>query len=92
MRREVLCQHKRGRSVRLMFQDEGRLGLLDKPRRYCVPAGVRPVVGARLLRKFSYAFAAVSPPRWRNEQPDSTVGERAHHVHILVHRLITSPR
>ena len=44
-----------------MFQDEGRFGLLGKPRRCWAPAKVRPVVGARLLRKFSYAFAAVSP-------------------------------
>jgi len=44
-----------------MFQDEGRFGLLGKPRRCWAPSGVRPVVGARLLRKFSYAFAAVSP-------------------------------
>ena len=44
-----------------MFQDEGRFGLLGKPRRCWAPAGVRPVVGARLTRKFSYAFAAVSP-------------------------------
>ena len=44
-----------------MFQDEGRFGLLGKPRRCWAPIGVRPCVGARLLRKFSYAFAAVSP-------------------------------
>lgn len=60
-RQEVLRQAKQGRSVRLMFQDEGRFGLLGKPRRCWAPSGVRPVVGARLLRKFSYAFAAVSP-------------------------------
>ena len=47
--------------MRLMFQDEGRFGLLGKPRRCWAPIGVRPVVGARLVRKFSYAFAAVSP-------------------------------
>ena len=47
--------------MRLMFQDEGRFGLLGKPRRCWAPTGVRPVVGARLTRKFSYAFAAVSP-------------------------------
>ena len=47
--------------MRLMFQDEGRFGLLGKPRRCWAPTGVRPVVGARLVRKFSYAFAAVSP-------------------------------
>jgi hypothetical protein len=44
-----------------MFQDEGRFGLLGKPRRCWAPRQVRPVVGARLVRKFSYAFAAVSP-------------------------------
>jgi transposase len=61
VRQEVGRQAKQGRSVRLMFQDEGRFGLLGKPRRCWAPAGVRPVVGARLLRKFSYAFAALSP-------------------------------
>ena len=61
VRQEVARQAERGRRVRLMFQDEGRFGLLGKPRRCWVPIGVRPVVGARLVRKFSYAFAAVSP-------------------------------
>ena len=44
-----------------MFQDEGRFGLLGMPRRCWVPRGVRPVVGARLQRKYLYAFSAVSP-------------------------------
>ncbi len=48
-------------SVRLMFQDEGRFGLLGKPRRCWAPIDIRPCVGARLQRKFSYAFAAFSP-------------------------------
>lgn len=61
VRQEVGRQAKQGLNVRLMFQDEGRFGLLGKPRRCWAPSGVRPVVGARLLRKFSYAFAAVSP-------------------------------
>ncbi|MEI8159406.1 MAG: IS630 family transposase [Burkholderiales bacterium] len=61
VRQEVGSQAKQGLNVRLMFQDEGRFGLLGKPRRCWAPSGVRPVVGARLLRKFSYAFAAVSP-------------------------------
>lgn len=47
--------------MRLMFQDEGRFGLLGSPRRCWAPAGMRPVVGARLERKYLYAFAAVSP-------------------------------
>ena len=61
MRTEALRQAERGRAVRLMFQDEGRFGLLGTPRRCWAPRGSRPVVGARLERKFSYAFAAVSP-------------------------------
>jgi hypothetical protein len=44
-----------------MFQDEGRFGLLGRPRRCWAPRHVRPVVGARLERQFTYAFAAVSP-------------------------------
>jgi hypothetical protein len=54
-------QAKRQRRVRLMFQDEGRFGLLGTPRRCWAPRGVRPIVGARLERKYLYAFAAVSP-------------------------------
>ena len=44
-----------------MFQDEGRFGLMGRPRRCWAPRPVRPVVGARLQRQFLYAFAAVSP-------------------------------
>lgn len=44
-----------------MFQDEGRFGLLGTPRRCWAPHGMRPVVGARLERKYLYAFSAVSP-------------------------------
>jgi transposase len=61
LRREVARQAELGRRVRLMFQDEGRFGLLGTPRRCWAPRGTRPIVGARLERKFSYAFAAVSP-------------------------------
>lgn len=44
-----------------MFQDEGRFGLLGRPRRCWAPRPMRPTVGARLQRQFIYAFAAVSP-------------------------------
>jgi len=44
-----------------MFQDEGRFGLLGTPQRCWAPHGTRPVVGARLERKYIYAFSAVSP-------------------------------
>lgn len=50
-----------GRRVRLMFQDEGRFGLLGTPRRCWAPRGCRPIVGARLERRYVYAFSAVSP-------------------------------
>jgi hypothetical protein len=61
VRQEVSRQAERGRCVRLMFQDEGRFGLLGSPRRCWAPRGKRPVVGARLERKYLYAFSAVSP-------------------------------
>ena len=44
-----------------MFQDEGRFGLLGTPRRCWAPGRIRPIVGARLERKYLYAFSAVSP-------------------------------
>jgi DDE superfamily endonuclease len=61
VRQEVWRQAEQGRAVRLMFQDEGRFGLLGTPRRCWAPRGTRPVVGARLERKYLYAFSAVSP-------------------------------
>ena len=61
VRQEVWRQAEQGRRVRLMFQDEGRFGLLGTPRRCWAPRGMRPVVGARLERKYLYAFSAVSP-------------------------------
>lgn len=61
LRREVKRQTRLGRPVRVMFQDEGRFGLLGSPRRCWAPRGMRPTVGARLVRRFTYAFAAVSP-------------------------------
>jgi len=44
-----------------MFEDEARLGRMRDPRRAWVPAGVRPLVGTRIEREYSYAYAAVSP-------------------------------
>ncbi len=61
MRRETVRQARLRRRLRVMFQDEGRFGLLGSPRRCWAPDGVRPVVGARLERKYLYAFSAVSP-------------------------------
>jgi len=44
-----------------MFQDEGRFGLPGPLRWRRAPRNVRQVVGARLERKYLYAFATVSP-------------------------------
>jgi hypothetical protein len=61
VREEVERQARLGRPVRLMFQDEGRFGLLGDPKECWAPKGVRPIVAARTLRQFTYAFSAVSP-------------------------------
>jgi DDE superfamily endonuclease len=47
--------------VRLMFQDEGRFGRLSRPARCWAPRGIRPIVKNRLVREYTYAFAAISP-------------------------------
>lgn len=44
-----------------MFQDEARFGCISHPRRCWAPSGVRPVVGAQVVRQYTYAFAALSP-------------------------------
>ena len=44
-----------------MFQDEARCGRINDPRRCWAPRGARPQVGARIVREYTYAFAALSP-------------------------------
>lgn len=44
-----------------MFQDEARFGCISDPRRCWAPSGVRPVVGAQVVRQYTYAYVAVSP-------------------------------
>ena len=44
-----------------MFQDEARFGRINDPRRCWAPIGLRPIVGRRIVREYTYAFAAVSP-------------------------------
>ena len=58
---ETPRQAEFGRPVRLMFQDEGRFGRLSRPARCWAPKGVRPVVKNRLVREYTYAFAAITP-------------------------------
>ncbi len=44
-----------------MFQDEGRFGRINDPRRCWAPKGVRPDVKLQLVREYTYAYVAVSP-------------------------------
>ena len=44
-----------------MFQDEGRFGRINDPRRCWAPKGVRPQVAMQLVRESVYVYAAVTP-------------------------------
>ena len=44
-----------------MFQDEGRFGRINNPRRCWAPEGVRPTVGMQRVRESVYVYAAVAP-------------------------------
>ncbi len=47
--------------MRLLFEDEARFGRINDPRRCWAPPGIRPEVSARIVREYSYVYAAVSP-------------------------------
>jgi hypothetical protein len=51
----------RGRSVRLLFQDEARFGRMVRIRRCWSPAPLRPTVANGYERQFVYVYGAVSP-------------------------------
>ena len=44
-----------------MFQDEGRFGRINKPKRCWCRKGIRPSVPCQIVREYSYAYTAVSP-------------------------------
>jgi len=44
-----------------MFQDEARFGRINMPQRCWAPKGTRPIVGAQIVREYTYVYAAVSP-------------------------------
>jgi transposase len=44
-----------------MFQDEARFGRINEPKRCWARSGVRPIVGAQIVREYTYAFGAVCP-------------------------------
>jgi hypothetical protein len=58
----LLTQVKlKGRSVRLMFQDEARFGRMARMRRCWAPLPCRPVMLNGYERQFVYVYGAVSP-------------------------------
>lgn len=44
-----------------MFEDEGRFGRINIPRRCWAPKGTRPTTGAQIVREYTHVFAAVNP-------------------------------
>jgi transposase len=44
-----------------MFQDEARFGRICDPSACWAPKGIRPEVGAQMIREYIYVFGAVSP-------------------------------
>jgi len=44
-----------------MFQDEGRFGRINTPRRCWAPEGIRPLSGKQIVREYTYSYIAVSP-------------------------------
>lgn len=50
-----------GIPVRVLFQDEARLGRRSDERRCGAPLPVRPIVGRQIVRQFVYGWAAGSP-------------------------------
>ncbi len=46
---------------RLMFQDEARFGRISDGAKCWAFSGNRPLVGAQIVRQYTYAYAALSP-------------------------------
>lgn len=51
----------RERTFRLMFQDEARFGRISEGAACWTFPGSRPLVGAQIVRQYTYAYAALSP-------------------------------
>lgn len=49
------------KSVRLVFQDEGRFGRICETRRCWAPRGIRPCTLRQIVREYTHVFAALSP-------------------------------
>jgi hypothetical protein len=47
--------------LRVMFQDEARLGRINSPRACWAPLPIRPSVAAQAVRQYTYLYGAISP-------------------------------
>ena len=61
IKNERLKQARAGKELRVMFQDEGRFGSINNPRRCWAPEGFRPDVPEQIVREYTYVFTAVCP-------------------------------
>jgi len=52
---------KRGLTLKVMFEDEGRFGRISDPSSCWAPRGTRPIVHKQMVREYTYAYAAVDP-------------------------------
>ena len=50
-----------GTKIRLMFEDEGGFGRINKPKRCWCPKGVRPHVPCHHIREYRYAYGSAEP-------------------------------
>ena len=58
-----------------MFEDEARVGRISEPYVCWSPAGVRPTVGAQMIRQYAYVFGAISPQDGQHDHRFCTTGK-----------------
>ena len=61
MKKALQEAKKRGLTLKVMFEDEGRFGRISDPSSCWAPRGTRPVVHKQMVREYTYAYAAVDP-------------------------------
>ena len=54
-------------ALRVMFQDEGKVGRVSRPKACWAPTGLRPTVAGGIVREYVHVFGAVSPKDGRHD-------------------------
>jgi len=57
----VAKTNTKGRPLRVMFQDEARIGRITDPKACWAPKPIRPDAPKQMVRQYAYVFGAVSP-------------------------------